>query len=181
MVVSAVAGETHPADTWEWTFESGYLWQVGHNTDADYEIIPTQLTLRSPVVWTWWKDEKGAQIVVRNRFSALAETYTVGPEDYYLGMTAAPSIEYWFPSEKTSLFLSVGGGAGWTNSSGGAEGQGQDLAFNWFAQLGVRQEITEDFSILAGGYFTHHSNLGMTDPNPGIDAVGFTLGCSWKF
>ena len=45
----------HPADTWEeWTLESGYLWNVGNNTDIDYEIIPTQLTLRSPVVWTWW-------------------------------------------------------------------------------------------------------------------------------
>lgn len=181
MMVSASAAVEDAADTWEWTLESGYLWQVGHNTDADYEIIPTQLTLRSPVVWTWWEDETGAQIVVRNRFSALAETYTVGPEDYYLGMTAAPSVEYWFPSGKTSAFFSIGGGAGWTNSSGGTDGQGQDLSFNWFTQLGIRQEITEEFSVLAGVYFTHHSNLGMTDPNPGIDALGFTLGCSWRF
>ena len=124
--------------------ESGYLWNVGNNTDTDYEIIPTQLTLRSPVVWTWWKDEDGAEIVVRNRFSALYETITAGPEDYYLGVAAAPSIEYWFPSEKTSMFFSIGGGAGWINSSGGSDGQGQDLSFNWFTQLGIRQEITEN-------------------------------------
>lgn len=177
---SAIA-ETHPADNWEWTLESGYLWQVGHNTDIDYEIIPTQLTLRSPVVWTWWKDENGAEIVVRNRFSALFETITAGPEDYYIGMAAAPSIEYWFPSGKTSAFFSIGGGAGWINSSGGTDGQGQDLSFNWFSQLGLRREITENISVLAGVYFIHHSNLGMTDPNPGIDALGFTLGCGWKF
>lgn len=177
---SANAG-IHPADTWEWTLESGYLWNVGNNTDIDYEIIPTQLTLRSPVVWTWWKDEKGAEIVVRNRFSALFETITAGPEDYYIGAAAAPSIEYWFPNRKTSAFFSIGGGAGWINSAGGAEGQGQDLAFNWFTQLGIRREIFEDVSLLAGVYFIHHSNLGMTDPNPGIDALGFTIGCGWAF
>lgn len=170
-----------PADTWELGLEGGYLWQAGDSTDADYEIIPTQLTLRSPVVWTWWKDESGAEIVVRNRFSALVETFAEGPEDYYLGAAAAPSVEYWFPSGKTSAFLSVGGGAGWTNSAGGKDGQGQDLSFNWFAQLGLRREIAENLSVMAGVYFIHHSNLGMTDPNPGIDALGFTIGIARRF
>ena len=171
----------HEADTWEWTLESGYLWNVGHNTEIDYEIIPTQLTLRSPVAWTLWEDETGAKLVVRNRFSALFEAITKGPEDTYIGLAAAPSIEYWFPSQKTSAFFSIGGGFGWTNSSGGEQGLGQDFTFNWFSQLGLRQKITKDISILGGLYFIHHSNLGLTDPNPGIDALGFTLGCSWKF
>ena len=60
-------------DTWELTLESGYLWNIGNNTDIDYEIIPTQLTLRSPVVWTWWKDENGAEIVVRIRAAREAD------------------------------------------------------------------------------------------------------------
>ena len=172
----------HPADTWEWTLESGYLWKIRENSPLDYEIIPTQLTLRSPVMFTLWEDESGQKIVVRNRFALLAETFTQGPEDYYFGLTAAPSVEYWFPSEKTSLFFSVGGGFGWLNSSGGAGGgQGQDLAFNWFSQLGIRQQICENLTLLGGAYFLHHSNLGMTDPNPGIDALGFTIGCSFKF
>ncbi len=170
-----------PADSWEWTLESGYLWNVGNNTDIDYEIVPTQLTLRSPVVWTWWEDESGAEIVVRNRFSLLMESITAGPESYYLGAAAAPSIEYWFPDDKTSLFFSIGGGLGWTDSSGGTDGMGQDLTFNWFTQLGVRREIMENVSLLGGVYFIHHSNLGMTDPNPGIDALGFTLGVGWRF
>ena len=181
MVVSAAAAGSHPADSWEWTLDSGYLWECGSSTNIDYEIIPTQLTLRSPVMWTWWEGESGAQLVVRHRYSALFETFTAGPEDYYIGIAGAPSIEYWFPSEKTSLFFSIGGGFGWTNSSGGTDGQGQDLAFNWFTQLGVRQEITPGVSLLGALYFIHHSNLGMTDPNPGIDALGFTLGCSWRF
>lgn len=180
-VTPALAAETHPSDQWEWTLESGWLKQVGNNTDAYYEIIPTQLTLRSPVVWTWWQDEAGAQIVVRNRFSALCETIIKGPEDYYLGFNAAPSIEYWLPSGQTSLFFSIGGGAGWINSSGGTDGQGQDLTFNWFSQFGLRRQIRENVSLLAGVYFIHHSNLGMTDPNPGIDALGFTLGMGWRF
>ena len=171
----------HDSDTWEWTLESGYLWNVGHNTDINYEIIPTQLTLRSPIAWTLWEDENGAKIAIRNRFSALFESITHGPEDYYIGLAAAPSIEYWFPSEKTSLYFSIGGGFGWTDSSGGTDGLGQDFTFNWFTQCGIRRKITENISLLAGPYFIHHSNLGLTDPNPGIDAFGFTLGCSWTF
>ena len=171
----------HPSDTWEWTLESGYLWNIGSNTDINYEIIPTQLTLRSPVAWTLWEDDAGAKIVVRNRFSALFESITVGPEDLYVGLAAAPSVEYWFPSQKTSVFFSLGGGFGWTDSSGGEQGLGQDFTFNWFSQLGLRQKITEKISLLGGLYFIHHSNLGLTDPNPGIDALGFTLGCAWTF
>lgn len=171
----------HEFDSWEWTLETGYLWNVGNNTDIDYEIIPTQLTLRSPTVWTLWEDGTGAKIVVRNRFSALFETFSQGPEDYYIGLAAAPSIEYGFPSLKTSAFFSLGGGFGWTNSSGGTDGLGQDFTFNWFSQLGIRQQITQDLSLLGGLYFIHHSNLGLTDPNPGIDALGFTIGCAWNF
>jgi lipid A 3-O-deacylase len=171
----------HESDIWEWTVESGYLWNVGNNTEIDYEIVPTQFTLRSPVVWQLWENAAGAKCVVRNRFSALFETITRGPEDAYLGLNAAPSVELWLPSQRTSAYFSVGGGFGWTNSSGGEQGLGQDLTFNWFAQLGIRQKITENLSLLAGPYFIHHSNLGLTDPNPGIDAFGFTIGCSWKF
>ncbi len=181
--VPVLAGETpnHPWDTWEFTVESGYLWNIGKNTDIDYEIVPTQLTFRSPVAWTLWEDEAGAKLVVRNRFSLLMEAITHGPEDYYLGLAAAPSIEYWFPSHKSSAFFSIGGGFGWTNSSGGEQGLGQDLTFNWFSQLGLRHAITENLSLLGGLYFIHHSNLGLTDPNPGIDALGFTVGCGWAF
>jgi len=171
----------HEADRWEFTLETGYLKNVGNNTSIDYEIIPSQLTLRSPTVWTLWEDAGGAKIVVRNRFSALFGTITQGPEDYYLGVAAAPSLEYWFPSERTSAFFSIGGGFGWTNSSGGSDGLGQDFTFNWFSQLGIRQKITDNISLLGGLYFIHHSNLGLTDPNPGIDALGFTVGCAWNF
>lgn len=173
--------KSDPANTWELTVESGYLWNIGHNTEINYEIIPTQLTLRSPIVWTLWEDEKGAKIVIRNRFSALFETITVGPESHYIGLAGAPSIEYWFPSRETSLYFSIGGGFGWTDSSGGPQGLGQDFIFNWFTQFGIRQKISEQISLLAGPYFIHHSDLGMTDPNPGIDAFGFTLGCAWTF
>lgn len=168
-------------DSWEWTLESGWLTQVGNNTRIDYEIIPTQLTLRSPVVWTWWSDENGAQLIVRHRISVLHETIIQGPESYHLGFNAAPSIEYWLPSGITSFFFSIGGGAGWINSAGGTDGQGQDLTLNWFSNLGVRQRIFENTSLLAGVYFIHHSNLGMTDPNPGIDALGFSLGLGMTF
>ncbi len=164
---------------WEWSVESGYLWGLGTNTDADYEIIPTLLTMRSPVVWTLWEGADGDSLVVRSRYSLLLEAFTKGPEDYYIGLAAAPSIEYDFASGENTLFFSIGGGAGWTNSAGGNAGQGQDFTLNWFAQFGMRHELTENLSLFSSIFFIHHSNGGMTDPNPGIDALGFTLGLNW--
>ncbi len=171
----------HPADEWEFVLESGYLWNVGDNTPIDYEIIPTQFTFRSPAMWSLFDGADGSRLVVRNRFAAIVETITVGPEDYYLGLSAAPSLEYWFPSQQTSLFFSVGGGVGFTNSTDVAGGQGQDFTLNWFSQLGIRQQITKDLSLLGGAYFVHHSNGGRTSPNPGIDALGFTVGLGMRF
>src|ERR1035437_3343119 len=117
------AGETHsggqakdPSDCWELTLESGYLWEVGHSTTIPYEIIPTQLVLRGPVMWKWWEGENCAKLIVRNRFATLFEDITVGPEDYYFGVNAAPSVELWSPSRDLSLFASAGGGVGVTNS-----------------------------------------------------------------
>jgi hypothetical protein len=171
----------HPADAWELTLESGYSWNIGSNTPIDYEIVPSQLTLRAPATLNGWEDESGARLVVRTRVSLLAKTVTVGPESYYLGLAGAPSVEYWFPSAKTSLFFSIGGGAGITDSTRVVGGQGQDFTLNWFAHLGLRREISPRLSLLSGAYFIHHSNGGQTTPNPGIDALGFTVGFGWQF
>lgn len=171
----------HPADAWELTLESGYLWNIGSNTAIDYEIAPTQFTLRSPTVLNWFAGDDGSRVVVRSRVSLLGESIVEGPEDYYIGINGAPSIEYWFADQKTSLFFSIGGGFGWTNSTRDPEGQGQDFTLNWFSQLGARREIAPGLSVLGGAYFIHHSNGGQTDPNPGIDALGFTLGLGWQF
>jgi hypothetical protein len=171
----------HPAEAWELTLESGYLWNIGSNTPIDYEIAPSQFTLRSPVVLNWHEDESGARLVVRSRASLLMESIVEGPEDYYFGINGAPSIEYWFPNAKTSLFFSIGGGVGLTNSTRKVGGQGQDFTLNWFSQFGIRQEIAANLSLLGGAYFIHHSNGGQTSPNPGIDALGFTVGLGWRW
>ena len=171
----------HPADAWELTLESGYTWNIGSNTPIDYEIIPTQLTLRTPTHMTWWEDENGARLIVRGRFSLMMESIVKGPESYYIGLGGAPSIEYWLPDARTSFFFSIGGGVGLTDSTRVPGGQGQDFTLNWFAHLGIRREIAENLSLLGGAYFVHHSNGGQTNPNPGIDALGFTVGLGWSF
>jgi hypothetical protein len=60
-------------------------------------------------------------------------------------------------------------------------GQGQDFTLNWFSEFGLRQQIAKDLSIMGGVYFLHHSNGGQTTPNPGIDALGATIGLGWQF
>ncbi|OYV05150.1 MAG: hypothetical protein CFE26_13095 [Verrucomicrobiales bacterium VVV1] len=180
---SALAATTagHAADRWEIALQSGYTSGIGHNTPLDYEIIPTQLVLRSPKVIEFWTGENGARLLVRNRIALLAESIVKGPESYYLGISGAPSIEYWFPSGETSLYFSIGGGVGLTDSTRVVGGQGQDFTLNWFSELGIRQQIAKDISIMGGAYFLHHSNGGQTSPNPGIDAIGVTIGLGWQF
>lgn len=39
-------------------------------------------------------------------------------------------------------------------------------------QLGLRRQLSQKLGLTAGLYFTHHSNLCMTSPNPGIDVLG---------
>jgi lipid A 3-O-deacylase len=180
-LLSIASASAHPTDEGELALETGYLWNVGHNTDIPYQIVPTQLVYRGPLMWTWWSGDDGSRLVVRNRFALLAEAFTRGPETGYLGFSAAPSIEWWLPDEKTSAFFSIGGGAGFVDSQNEVGAQGQDFTLNWFWQLGLRREIRPGLSVLAGPYFVHHSNLGMTDPNPGIDALGVTVGLGWKF
>lgn len=171
----------HPSDSWSWGIETGYLTKVGNNSPLDYEIIPTQFVLHSPVLFDLWEGESGDRLVVRNRFAVIGETIVEGAEDYYVGFTAAPSLEYWFPNEQTALFLAVGGGAGFTNAGSIEGGQGQDFTLNWFAQSGVRQQLRDDLDLIVGAYYSHRSNGGQTNPNPGIDVLGATVGLSWSF
>ena len=178
-----VASDTpgHPADRWELAFEAGYLKKVGDNSTLDYAIAPAQLVWRSPAMFDLWRGRDGSRLTVRNRLAVVYETYIRGGEDYYFAFAGAPTFEWWMPGHKSALFFEIGGGAGLTNAGNTPGGQGQDFAFNWFTQLGLRHQFSKRHALTAAGYFTHHSNLGMTDPNPGIDVLGLNLGLVWQY
>jgi lipid A 3-O-deacylase len=178
--LSSAAHAQHPADAWEFSVQTGYLKKVKDNSPFDYRIVPTQAVWRSPTVFSLWQGDSGARLTVRNRFAAVFETFARGPEDYYLAFTAAPTLELWAADQKTALFYEIGGGAGLLNSKHVPGGQGQNLAFNWFTQAGMRHQLSNTLALSGGVYFTHHSNLGMTNPNPGIDVLGVTVGLIWR-
>ncbi len=180
LVFTTAACADHPADHWEFSGQTGYLKKVKYNSPFDYRFVPTQAVWRSPTVVNLWQGENGRRLTVRNRFAAVYETFARGPEDYYLAFTAAPSIELWSADQKTALFYEIGGGAGLLNSKNISGGQGQNLAFNWFTQAGLRRQLSNTLALTGGVYFTHHSNLGMTSPNPGIDVLGLTVGLVWQ-
>jgi hypothetical protein len=121
--------------------------------------------------------------VVRNRFSLLIEPIVRGPESYFIGVAAAPSIEWWNAARSFSAFFSIGGGFGWMDSQGYAVAgaQGQDLSLNWFMHGGLRARLTDRLDAAVGLYFQHISNGGMDDVNPGVDALGPTVGIGWRF
>ena len=175
----AQAQAQHPADQWEFGIETGYLTKVRHNSPLDYRIVPTTLVWRSPPMFDIWRGKSGARLTVRHRMGLVMETFARGPEDYYVAFAGSPSFELWSADQKTAAFFEIGGGAGLVNSKQVPGGQGQDLTFNWFTQLGVRRQVAPRIGVTAGAYFTHHSNLGMTRPNPGIDVLGFKLGLIW--
>ena len=177
---AAQAQAQHPADNWEFGVEAGYLTKVRHNSPLDYRIAPFQLVWRSPAAFDLWKGESGARLMVRNRLAIVAEHFVRGPEDYYLAFAGAPTMELWAADRKWALFYEIGGGVGLLNAKDVPGGQGQDLTFNWFTQLGARRQLQSPGGGDRGLYFTHHSNLGMTNPNPGIDVLGLNFGLMWQ-
>ena len=160
--------------------EAGYLWKVGGDTPLDYEIAPVMISWR-PAYQLHHVFEDGSALVVRSRFAALGQAIIQGPENHYFGLMAAPSLEFWDPTGTWSVYGQLGGGLGWIDSQGVVGGQGQDLTYNWFGAVGVSYAIKPNMALRAGAMFQHLSNLGATDPNPGLNSLGFTLGLSWGF
>lgn len=161
------------------SLESGLVWQAGSSTPLSYRLVPTQLSWRSPeVIGIGFRD--GSRLLVRHRATALGAWIEQGPESYYVAIGGSPSVEWWNVSGTWSLFGGAGGGVGLTDSRGVEGGQGQDFTLHWFARAGMEHAFAPDASLTAGVMFLHMSNGGQTDPNPGIDAVGFTIGYSRK-
>ena len=161
-------------------FESGLLANVGSSTPIAYKLVPNQLSWRSPAFYEKHFTNE-SKLVIRNQASLLGELITNGPEDYYVGVSAAPSFEWWSPEDRWSLYFSIGGGVGLTNSQNVTGGMGQDFTLNWFSKSGVRYQLDQSWGVYGGAFFQHLSNGGQTDPNPGIDALGFTMGLSYSF
>ena len=162
-------------DEWEWTLEGGHLWGIRFNTRNDYRMAPAMFTLRAP------STHQFGEWTAHARASLLHAGFTRGPETRYTGLLLAPSFERKIATTDVTPFLSAGGGVGLADSSGGNEGLGHDLTLNWFAQAGVRRNMAGSFDWQASVFFLHLSNGGRTDPNPAVDALGFTLGVSRRF
>lgn len=178
-----IADEAAPARPWEtgaMDLESGLLWQVGTGTPLSYRLIPTQLSWRSQEFWGRVLDD-GSRLVVRHRITLIGTWVQQGPESRYVGIAASPSVEWWDKSGTWSWYGGAGGGGGLIDARGVRGGQGQDFTLNWFMRGGIEHVSAKNLRLSAGIMFQHMSNGGQTDPNPGIDALGFTLGGGWAF
>lgn len=185
MAVSTAAGVASEAVEAPWgkhafDVEAGLLWQIGDNTPLDYTLVQTQFSWRSPFVLK--KDfEDGSVLVVRHHVSLIAAWVETGPENHYFGISGSPSVEWWSADQVWSAYFSIGGGVGVIDSTAVVGGQGQDLTLNWFMKAGLRVQLSADRALFGGPFFQHMSNGGATSPNPGIDALGFTIGASFSF
>jgi lipid A 3-O-deacylase len=168
-----------PGETSAQNIESGVLWEIGSGTPFAYRIVPVQFSWRSRAFWHQAFPD-GSRLILRHRLTVLADLMQNGPESRYLGFSASPSLELWNRAGTTSLFAGAGGGFGLTDARGIKGGLGQDFTLNWFMRGGLEHLVTRGRSLSAGLFYQHLSNGGMTNPNPGIDALGFTLGYGWS-
>jgi len=185
LLTTAAFSQSAPTELKPWTqnsfdLETGMLWKVGGDTTFNYRIIPLIVSWRSKEMFGF-RFRNGSALTVRNKLSAMANWFEEGSENRYLGVSGAPSIEWWNPSLTWSVFGSIGGGVGFVDSQGAPGGQGQDFTLNWYGQLGVSRVITEGWTFRASALFQHLSNGGQTDPNPGLDSLGFLIGISRGF
>jgi lipid A 3-O-deacylase len=171
-----------PLQRLELDFDVGSLYSVGSRASPlDYNFLPLIFSIKTGA---FMRHELGSgTLIVRNRFSLLVEPIVRGPETHFIGVTAAPSIEWWNSAHTFSTFFAIGGGFGWMDSQGYSVpgGQGQDFNFTWFMTAGVRLQLTDRLSAAAGLYFQHVSNGGLDTVNPGVDALGPTIGIGWRF
>jgi hypothetical protein len=176
--------ETAPAPVQPWqissyTLETGVLWEIGTGTPIAYRLVPTQFSWRSPEAFGFTFDN-GARLTFRNRLTLIGTWVEHGPESHYIAFSGSPSVELWDKTGKWSLYTGSGGGAGFIDSRGVKGGMGQDLTLNWFIRGGIEHVLANGSQINAGIMYQHMSNGGMTKPNPGIDALGFTIGYTFK-
>jgi len=183
MSIAAFAAEPAAGGPWDSSavnVESGLLWEIGSGTPFAYRLVPTQLSWRSKEFLEYDLSD-GSVIVVRHRLTLIGTWVQSGPESYYVAVAGSPSIEWWNRAGTWSLFTGAGGGLGLTDSRGVKGGQGQDFTLNWFIRGGIEHVTAKGLHLSAGIMYQHMSNGGQTKPNPGIDALGFTLGCAWPF
>jgi lipid A 3-O-deacylase len=177
---SAAAPAPLPAwDAGTFNLESGLLWEIGTGTPIAYRLVPTLLSWRS-AEFLGYELPNGSRIVLRHRVTVVGTWIEHGPEHRYFALDGSPSLEWWDKSGTWSMYGGAGGGAGFIDSQGVKGGQGQDLTLNWFIRGGIEHITSTNTHLTAGIMYQHMSNGGMTKPNPGIDALGFTLGFSLK-
>jgi hypothetical protein len=184
-VLSAATFAAEPAAGRPWeasalNLETGMLWEIGTGTPIAYRLVPTQLSWRSKEVFGH-AFSGGSRIVVRHRLTVIGTWVQNGPESHYFGVAGSPSVEWWNQAGTWSLFTGSGGGFGLIDARGVKGGQGQDFTLNWFIRGGIEHVTAKGVHWTAGIMYQHMSNGGQTKPNPGIDALGFTLGYAWAY
>lgn len=176
----SVDADTPPWERPSIDVETGVIWQVGTGTPLSYRLFPTQLSWRSREAFGL-NLGAGLRLRVRHRLTLIGTWIDQGPESHYIAVAGSPSLELWNRRATWGLVGGAGGGFGLLDSRGVKGGQGQDFTLNWFARGGIEHVIKPGRRISAGILFQHMSNGGQTKPNPGIDAVGFTLGYSRSY
>ena len=171
-----------PMDQWGVELHTSALMKIGDSaTPLDYTFLAQMLIFKSPQ--HFHRKLGSGDFFYRVRTTLLLEPIVRGPESYFVGVAFSPSLEWRSAARDFTGFFSAGGGVGWMDARGHqiAGAQGQDFNLNWFIHSGGSYHWSPQLSGSLGVYFQHLSNGGMNKINPGVNALGPTLGLVWKF
>ncbi len=168
-----------PVERWMIEYQSGVLWRVNDESQADYVLLPQIITLEVPPHDIYQSPIGDFAIGFSAR--TILEPIVRGVESYYLGFSFGPAMEYW-PTDRFVLYFRPGGGFGWTDANpSDPNGQGQDFTLNFNFEGGMRYYLNDNLAISLSTLFKHYSNADMAPQNPGLNQVGPLLGISWSF
>lgn len=153
------------------------LFQINNEIPEDTIAVNHMLTFRGSPRFEWPE----YHLAIRDSASLITQWFAEGAENYYIGLKFGPSIELDLNNGRNILYFLPGGGFGLTDSVGNGKGMGQDLTLNYMFEAGMRYLPNSYLKMFTGIQFQHLSNLGMKDPNLGLNALGPTIGLSFRW
>jgi Lipid A 3-O-deacylase (PagL) len=112
------------------------------------------------------------------------EAIVRGPESYFFGGALRFRFVFALGDSRWSFYADGGGGMGAVDSDDTPFGQGEDLAFCLLGSGGLRDAISDSWSVSAAFLWQHLSNAGLSEPrrrNTSLDSIGPMVGVFYAF
>ncbi|MFZ1990430.1 MAG: acyloxyacyl hydrolase [Alphaproteobacteria bacterium] len=139
------------------------------------QVLSARYRITDPGGWSFLRGDWEASFGVM--YSAILH----GPEDYIVGALAGIRYNFVPRDSRLSPYIEMRLALTATNASKIFQGQQQNLTFGYLLGAGVRYQINDRWSASIGTLNQHESDLFMTDPNYGFNAMGVSASIERRF